>query len=321
VLSFLGRRVLGAGARLLFVSLLLFLLLQVPPGGPADIYAADPAASPEAIARMRTLWGLDRPVLVQYAVWLRRAAAGDWGRSFGEHRPVTAVVLERLPATLLLTGSALAVSLALGLALGAAASVLRRRGLQALVQALSVVGMSVPTFWSGTLVILLFAVYLRWLPAGGMAEVGAPFSLADRLVHLAGPVAVLGSVYVAQWTRYVQAGLAEAIREDYVRTGRAKGLAEGWLLVKHALPNASIPLVTVVGLELPRLLAGAMVTEVVFAWPGLGRLLTQSLLARDYPVAMGVLMMLAVAVVAANLLTDLAYGWLDPRVRVGEPAA
>jgi len=178
--------------------------------------------------------------------------------------------------------------------------------------------MSVPTFWSGTLVILVFAVWLRWIPSGGMATIGGGFSFLDRLAHLLAPVVVLGSVYVAQWTRYVQAGLDEALREDYVRTGRAKGLREVMLLARHALPNAAIPLVTVVGLEVPRLLAGAMVTEVVFAWPGLGRLLTASLLARDYPVALGVLMLLAVAVVVANLVTDLAYGWIDPRVRVSE---
>jgi len=318
MLRYLARRVLGACARLLFISLVLFLLLQVPPGGPADIYAADPSASPEAIARIHTLWGLDRPLLVQYAVWLRRALTGDWGQSFGEHRPVAAVVRERLPATLVLTGSALVFSLALGFALGASSAATRRRGPQALVQALAVVGMSVPTFWSGTLVILVFAVWLRWIPSGGMATIGGGFSLLDRLAHLAAPMVVLGSVYVAQWTRYVQAGLDEALREDYVRTGRAKGLREAILLARHALPNAAIPLVTVVGLEVPRLLAGAMVTEVVFAWPGLGRLLTASLLARDYPVALGVLMLLAVAVVAANLVTDLAYGWIDPRVRVSE---
>lgn len=316
MLRYLARRALGAGARLFFISLLLFLLLQIPPGGPADIYAADPSASPEAVARLRALWGLDRPLLVQYAVWLQRAVAGDWGQSFGEHRPVATVVLERLPATLLLTGSALAFSLAVGLALGAVAAAIRHRGGQALIQALAVLGMSVPTFWSGTLVILVFAVSLRWVPSGGMATIGAGFSLPDRLAHLTAPMVVLGSVYVAQWTRYVQAGLGEALREDYVRTGRAKGLREVRLLLEHALPNAAIPLVTVIGLEIPRLLAGAMVTEVVFAWPGLGRLLTASLLARDYPVAMGVLMLLAVAVVVTNLLTDLAYGWIDPRVRV-----
>lgn len=320
MLRHVGRRVLEAGARLFVISLLLFLILQVPPGGPADIFAADPSASPEAVAQIRALWGLDRPVLVQYGVWLRRAVSGDWGYSYSERRPVATAVLERVPATLLLTGSALAFSLAAGLLLGTVAAAIRHRGLQGAVQALAVVGMSVPTFWSGTLVLLVFAVYLRWLPAGGMATIGGGFSLGDRLLHLLGPTVVLGSVYVAQWTRYVQAGLAEVLREDYVRTARAKGVREAALLFRHALPNAAIPLVTVVGLEVPRLLAGAMVTEVVFAWPGLGRLLTAGLLTRDYPVAMGVLMMLAVAVVLANLATDLAYRWIDPRVQLAEPA-
>ena len=255
-------------------------------------------------------------MLVQYAVWLRRAVAGDWGQSFAERRPVLTVVWERVPATLLLTGSALALSLATGLLLGTAGAVTRSPAAHGAIQTLAVLGMSVPTFWSGTLVLLAFSVWLRWLPSGGMATIGAGFSLGDRLLHLAGPVLVLGSVYVAQWTRYVQAGLAETLRDDYVRTGRAKGLGEATLVARHALPNAAIPLVTAVGLEASRLLAGAMVTEVVFAWPGLGRLLTGALLGRDYPVALGVLMMLAVTVVAANLLTDLAYRWLDPRVRL-----
>jgi peptide/nickel transport system permease protein len=315
VLTLIGRRTAGAGIRLFVISLILFGLLHVPPGGPADILAADPAASPQSIETLKRLWGLDRPLLAQYGVWLRRALTGDWGRSFAEHRPVLAVVLERVPATLMLTASALAFSLALGLALGAAAAT-TRRGVQAVIQALAVVGMSVPTFWSGTLVLLLFGAHLRWLPSGGLATIGAEFSLAGRLLHLVGPTVVLGSVYVAQWTRYVQAGLDETLREEYVRAARAKGLAEPVLLWKHALPNAGIPLLTVIGLELPRLLAGAMVTEVVFAWPGLGRLLTAGLLARDYPVAMGVLMLLAAAVVLANLLTDVGYGWLDPRVRL-----
>jgi len=254
-------------------------------------------------------------------VWLRRALVGDWGQSFSERRPVLHVVWERLPATLLLTGAALGLSLAAGVGLGAAAAVVPRRGWQALVQALAVVGMSVPTFWSGMLVLLFFSGRLGWLPSGGMATIGGEFSVGDRLWHLAGPALVLGSVYLAQWTRYVQAGLSEVLREDYVRTGRAKGLGETALLLRHALPNAAIPLVTVIGLEAPRLLAGAMVTEVVFAWPGLGRLLTQSLLGRDYPVAMGTLMLLALAVVTANLVTDLAYRLVDPRVRLTEDPA
>ncbi|HEX2500692.1 MAG TPA: ABC transporter permease [Methylomirabilota bacterium] len=321
MLRYAGRRVLEAGARLLLISLLLFLVLQIPPGGPADVFGADPAASPDAIARMRALWGLDRPLAIQYGVWLRRAVTGDWGDSFSERRPVLRVVWERVPATLTLTGAALALSLGAGLGLGVAGAVIRRPAWQAALQGLAVIGMSVPTFWSGMLVLLLFSGRLGWLPSGGMATVGSGFSIGDRLWHLAGPALVLGSVYVALWTRYVQAGLAEVLGEDYVRTGRGKGVSERALVLRHALPNAAIPLLTVLGLELPRLLAGAMVTEVVFAWPGLGRLLTASLLGRDYPVAMGTLMLLAVAVVAANLLTDLAYRLVDPRVRLTEGPA
>jgi peptide/nickel transport system permease protein len=258
-------------------------------------------------------------VAVQYGVWLRRVAAGDWGRSYVEHRPVLAVVLERLPATLLLAGGALALSLAAGVPLGVLGATLRRPAARAAVQALAVLGLSVPTFWSGTLALLVFAVWLAWIPTGGMATVGAGFALGDRLHHLVGPAAVLGSVYVAQWARYVQAGLGEALGEDYVRTGRAKGLGGPRLVLGHALPNAALPLVTAVGLEAPRLLGGAMVTEVVFGWPGLGRLLTTALLSRDYPVALGVLMLLATAVVGTNVLTDLVYRWVDPRIRL-EPA-
>jgi peptide/nickel transport system permease protein len=315
-LTHAARRALGALARLAVISLLLFLLLQLPPGGPADIFAADPAASPDAVARLRALWGLDRPLVAQYGTWLGRVLAGDWGRSFAEHRPVLEVVLERLPATLVLAGSALGFSLLAGVTLGALGATARSRTVRGAVETLAVAGMSVPTFWSGMLVLLAFAVELRWLPTGGMGTIGAPFSLGDRLLHLAGPTVVLGSVYVAQWARYVQSGLGEALQEEYLQAARAKGLREATLVLKHALPNAAIPLVTVIGLEAPRLFAGAMVTEVVFAWPGLGRLLTATLLSRDYPVAMGVLMMLAIAVVGSNLLTDLLYRVVDPRVRL-----
>lgn len=311
------RRTLGALPRVLLVSLLLFLLLQLPAGGPADVFAADPSASPQAIERIEELWGLDRPLHVQYLTWLGNVVRGDWGFSFGERRPARAVVLERLGNTLWLTGGALLVGLVLGVGLGVATAATRSRAARAGLQLLSVLGMSVPTFWSGTLVLLFFGVRLGWIPSGGMGTVGSSFSASDLLRHLAAPAIVLGSVYVAQWSRFVHAGLEEAMREDYVRTARAKGRRPTALLFRHAFPNAAIPLVTVLGLELPRLVSGAMVTEVVFSWPGLGRLLTDSLLGRDYPVVMASLMILVLLVITANLLTDLAYGLLDPRVRYG----
>jgi peptide/nickel transport system permease protein len=315
VTSYALGRTLGALPRVLLVSLLLFLLLQLPAGGPADVFAADPNASPEAIQRIEELWGLNRPLHEQYLSWLGNMVRGDWGFSFGERRPARDVVLERLGNTLWLTGGALLVGLVLGVALGVATAAARSRAARAALQLLSVVGMSVPTFWSGTLVLLFFGVRLGWIPSGGMGTVGQAFSLTDLLHHLLAPALVLGSVYVAQWSRFVHAGLEEAMREDYVRTARAKGRRRPALLLRHAFPNATIPLLTVLGLELPRLMAGAMVTEVVFAWPGLGKLLTDSLLGRDYPVVMAALMLLVLLVIVANLLTDLAYGVLDPRVR------
>ena len=309
------RRTLGAIPRVLLISLILFFLIHLPEGGPADIYAANPSASPEAIERIRELWGLDEPLWVQYGSWLRNVVVGDWGMSFSERRPVLEVVMGRLGNTLWLTIGATLVGLVFGVGLGVIGAWTRSRAWRSATQAIAVVGMSIPTFWSGTLVLLVFGVYLDWIPTGGMRTIGEPFTVPDVLRHLAAPALVLGSVYVAQWSRYVQSGLTEQMGNDYVRTARSKGRARPALLFRHAFPNTAIPLVTVFALETPRLVAGAMVTEVVFSWPGVGRLLTQALLGRDFPVVMGALMILVVIVIVANLLADLAYGLLDPRVR------
>ena len=317
MIGYAVRRVLGAIPRILLISLILFFLINLPAGGPADIYAADPSASPESIERLRELWGLDDPIHVQYVRWLRNVAVGDWGASYSERRPVLDVVLGRLGNTLWLTGGAVVVGLVFGIGLGVLGAWTRSRAWRSVTQAVAVVGMSIPTFWSGTLVLLVFGVYLGWIPTGGMRSIGAQFSLLDVAGHLVAPAVVLGSVYVAQWSRYVQSGLSEQMQNDYVRTARAKGRGRAAQLFRHAFPNTAIPLVTVFALEAPRLVAGAMVTEVVFSWPGVGRLLTQALLGRDFPVVMGALMVLVVIVIVANLLADLAYGLLDPRVRYG----
>lgn len=309
------QRVVGIFPRLLFISGLLFLLIHLPAGGPADIYAADPSASAESIERIRELWGLDRPLPVQYGQWLTNVARGNWGNSYAERRPVTAIVAERFVNTLWLTAATVVLALVLAVALGVAGAVSDSRFVKSLIEGFAVLGISIPTFWSGTLVILVFAVYLDLIPSGGMATIGRPFSLTDRLWHLLAPAAVLGTLYIAQWSRYLQAGLSEVLREDYIRTAKAKGLSRVTFTLRHGLPNVAIPFITVVGLEAPRLLSGAMVTEVVFSWPGMGRLLTSALLSRDYPVVMGTLMLFVLIVVVANLLTDLAYGLADPRVR------
>ena len=308
-------RLLGLLPRLALISVLLFGVVHLPKGGPADVYAADPSATPEAIERMKEIWGLDQPLHLQYLRWVTRLARGDWGRSYVERRPAIDVVADRLGPTLRLTGAALLVGLVAGVGLGVLAGVSRSPGVQHAVRVIAVLGMSVPTFWSGAIVLLVFSSYLRWIPAGGLGTIGAPPSALDALWHLTAPALVLGSVYVAQWMRYVQAGLESVADDDFVRTARAKGLDRTRALLRHGLPNVLLPLVTVLGLELPRLLSGAMVTEVVFAWPGIGRLLHGSLVARDYPVVLGTLIVAGLAVLIVNLVTDLLYGVLDPRVR------
>lgn len=290
-------------------------MVHLPKGGPADVYAADPSATPEAIERMKEIWGLDQPLHLQYVRWVTRLAQGDWGRSYVERRPAIDVVSDRIGPTLRLTGAALLVGLVAGVGLGVLAGVSRSAGVQHTVRVVAVLGMSIPTFWSGAIVLLVFSSYLRWIPSGGIGTIGGEPNPLDALWHLAAPALVLGSVYVAQWMRYVQAGLESVADDDFVRTARAKGLNRTRALLRHGLPNVLLPLVTVLGLELPRLLSGAMVTEVVFSWPGIGRLLHGSLVARDYPVVLGTLIVAGMAVLIVNLITDLLYGVLDPRVR------
>lgn len=292
-------------------------MVHLPKGGPADVYAADPNATPAAIERMKVIWGLDQPLHVQYLRWVGNLLRGDWGQSYVERRPALAVVGDRLPNTLRLGAAAMLVGLLGGVGLGLLAGLSRSRVVKTAAQVLSVLGMSVPTFWSGALVLLYFSARLRWIPAGGMGTIGQAPSLLDALWHLAGPALVLGSVYVAQWARYVQAGLSAVAQEDYVRTARSKGLSHPRALLRHGRVNVMLPLITVLGLEMPLLVSGAMVTEVVFSWPGVGRLLNESLLTRDYPVVLGVLVVSSLVVIVANLLADLSYGLLDPRVRYG----
>lgn len=292
-------------------------MVHLPKGGPADVYAADPNASPAAIERMKVIWGLDRPLHEQYLRWAGNLLRGDWGQSYVERRPALTVVGDRLGNTLRLGAAAMLVGLVGGVGLGLLAGLSRSRAVKTAAQVVSVLGMSVPTFWSGALVLLVFSARLRWIPAGGMGTIGVEPTLLDALWHLAGPALVLGSVYVAQWARYVQAGLAAVAEEDYVRTARSKGLSRRRALLRHGLANVMLPLITVLGLEMPLLVGGAMVTEVVFSWPGIGRLLNESLLTRDYPVVLGVLIVSSLVVIVANLLADLSYGLLDPRVRYG----
>lgn len=316
--AYVAGRLLRAIPLLFGLSILVFSLVHAAPGGPLTVYLENPNVRPEDIARLERLLGLDRPLHEQYLGWLSAFVRGDWGFSFVDGRPVLDRVLERAGATLELMGTAFTVALAAALVLGSLASLRPGRAFDSLVSGASIVGISVPTFWLGLVLQLVFAVELRLLPTAGREDLAG----GGRLPHLVLPVVTLSSFYAASWIRYVRASLGATLARDFVRAGRARGLSEAQVLLRHALPNAFFPLLTVLALDFALLFSGAVVTETVFAWPGMGTLLLDSVYRRDYSVLMAILMVGSVAVVLSNLLADLVYGWLDPRVRVagGEKA-
>jgi peptide/nickel transport system permease protein len=239
----------------------------------------------------------------------------DWGRSYRDGRTVGEVIADRIPATVVLMLSAFVVAIVLGLATGIVSAVRQYSLFDHAMTLGAMVALSIPTFWLGLMGIYVFAELLRVLPPGNIGTIGAPFSLADRLRHLALPAATLGLVMVATWSRYTRAAMLEVIGEDYIRTARAKGVAGRVVILKHALKNALLPLVTLAGLQLPLIFSGALVTETVFTWPGMGRLFVDSIGYRDYPVLMGLLILTSALVVVGNLVTDLVYAAIDPRIR------
>src|SRR5881394_489827 len=296
--AYLARRVAQSLVVLLLVSLGGFSVLHLAPGGPMAIYAMSPTMSAEDTERLTRLLGLDQPLHVQYVKWAKGMVIGDWGRSYRDGRVVLEVIADRIPATLVLMLSAFAVAVLLGLATGIVSAVRQYSLFDHAMTLGAMVALSIPTFWLGLMGIYVFAELLHVLPPGNIGTIGAPFSLGDRLRHLALRAAMLG-----------------VIGEDYIRTARAKGVADRLVVLKHALKNALLPLVTLAGLQLPLIFSGALVTETVFTWPGMGRLFVDSIGYRDYPVLMGILMLTATLVVVGNLAADLVYAAIDPRVR------
>ena len=290
------------------ITLLVFLLNAVALGDPARA-AMGQRADPEALARLRQEYKLDRPLAVQYATWMGRLARGDLGTSFREQRPVAEVLAERAPATLRLALAATLIAVALGVGAGALAAARPGSALDHALMGAAVLGISTPVFWLGMMLALVFAVTLGWLPVSGYGD--------GALAHLVLPAFTLGALHTGTVARMTRSSLLEVVRQDYVQAARAKGLSERVVLLKHALRNALIPVVTVIGIGLADLLVGAPLTETVFAWPGLGRLLVAAVGQRDLPVVMGAVLVFAVVYVVGNLLVDLAYLAIDPRTRRG----
>ena len=311
--GYLIRRLLQTGVLLLVVSLVVFALVTQAPGGPAILL--DRNMAPEDIARMRALLGLDQPLPVQYVRWLGQVLVGNLGVSYQAGVPVLEIIGQMLPNTLVLSAAALALTLAVAVPAGVISAARPYSATDHGVTLLALFGISVPTFWFGLMLIVLFSVALGWFPPGGMRTIGAPPSLLDLGRHLVLPAIVLGSANMAPVARYTRSATLAVLREDYVRTARAKGVAERDVLYRHALRNALLTVVTVVGLQLPRLVGGAAITETVFAWPGMGSLAVRAAFERDYPMIMGITLVISAVVAASSLLVDMLYVWIDPRIR------
>lgn len=316
---YIGVRLLQAIPLALGLSALLFVLLALAPGDPIDLMIVNnPNVTPADVARLKHAYGLDQPLVVRYGKWLLHTVEGDLGWSLSYQMPVRRLLAERLPNSIVLMSVGLTISLVVAIPLGIYSAFRQYSLVDYAANLGAFAGFSIPLFWFGLIMIYFFAVKLKLLPPGGMQTAAGGRTtpeIVDRLRHLVLPAIVIGLYNMATLTRYMRSSMLEVMHQDYLRTARSKGLGEAQILRRHAARNAMIPIITVLGLTLPVVFGGAPVTETVFAWPGIGQLLVQSVIAGDYVVAMSVMMMFAGLVVVCNLLADVAYGIFDPRIR------
>jgi len=284
--SFFLRRLLSAIPVMFIITFATFVLMQMLPGGPLAAYENNPEISQDDIQRLRHEMGLDRPIPVQYWAWLKNFVRGDWGYSFVTKRPVLQEIWDRLPNTLYLTGFSLIVALIIAIPAGIISATRQYSIFDHITTTLTYIGRSMPVYYSGLLLIIIFSIWLRWLPSGGMHTLGKDFSIIDSLRHLFLPVLSLSTLIAAKYVRFLRTSMLEVIHQDYIRTAAAKGLRNRIIIFKHAFRNAAIPLVTVVAIDLPVLFAGALFTETVYSWPGMGRLFVDSATRFDYSIVM-----------------------------------
>jgi peptide/nickel transport system permease protein len=342
--QFIARRLIQAVGILFLLSLLFFILVNLAPGGPLVGYGGARRLPPEQAAILKRQLGLDKPLPVQYLVWLagndwmkvapgaaasatsygtrRGILRGDFGFSFQTRQPVLKVISERLPNTIYLMAATLLVALVIAIPAGILSAIRQYSFFDISVTTFSFAGQAIPDFWLGLILIIIFYAFLKnpvtgdsLLPSGGILTIGAPFSLLDALQHLILPLATGALGWIAWYSRFLRCSMLDVIHQDYLRTARAKGLSERRVIYKHALRNALIPLLTLFALDLPYIFSGAVFIETIFAWPGMGRLYYQAALQRDYPVLLAILIIGAVFVLLSNLLADILYAFLDPRIR------
>jgi peptide/nickel transport system permease protein len=313
---YLARRLLLVIPSVIGISVVLFVILALAPGDPFEELATNPNVPAEVRAALRASFGLDDPVALRYFRWFGAMLQGDWGFSFASRIDVDTLILQRIPVTLLIIGASQVLALAIALPVGVYAATRPYSIFDQIASTLALVGFSLPTFFTGILFILLFSIHLGWLPFVYRADIAATgwAWYWEHFKQAIMPVMVLGLFQGASWTRYVRSAVLDVIRLDYVTTARAKGLAERVVVVKHVVRNALIPVVTLVALSMPAVFGGAIVTEQIFRVPGIGSLLISAILANDTPVIMAVTFVLAILVILFNLLADILYGWLDPRI-------
>ncbi|MBU1358163.1 MAG: ABC transporter permease [Gammaproteobacteria bacterium] len=320
MLRYVSSRLLQAVGLVLAVVVLNFMLVHAAPGDPVETIAgASGGMSPELMAKLRAQYGLDKPLPVQLGVYLGKVVQGDLGYSYFFNLPVTQMISERVPATLLLVLSSVVLAFVVGTALGVLSARRPNGVLSQFITVLSLVGFAAPIFWVGIMLVILFASVFPILPVAGMRAIdstgGGIADVIDVAWHLILPTVTLSLVYLAQYSRLARSSMLDVLGSDFIRTARAKGLADRVVLYKHALRNALLPVITVLGLQFGNVLAGAILVETVFNWPGLGRLAFESVLRRDYPTILGVLLFSSIVVVVMNQLTDLCYRLIDPRIK------
>ncbi|MCA1036653.1 MULTISPECIES: ABC transporter permease [Bacillus] len=297
---------------LLIVTLITFFLINLAPGGPASTMRME--ATQEERQAMAVKLGLDQPVHIRYLEWIKDALQGDLGISFTSSEPVLKRIAERLPYTLELTLFTIIISVILGILLGVVSAIKRGKAQDHVINFMSVIGLSVPAFWLGLMLILLLSIKLGWLPSSGVGARGADFDLWGWISHLIMPVLILTTTVLPNIVRFTRSSMLEVISQNYIRTVRAKGAKESIVLYIHALRNALIPVITIIGVLIPRLLSGAVITEAIFGWTGIGTLILEAARGRDYPLVMGVTVVITLIVILSNLIVDLVYSKVDPRV-------
>lgn len=313
--GFLLNRFAQSLVLLLIVSVIGFVVLNLIPGGPLAQFGLDASMTQDDLNRLSEQLGLNRPLWIQYMDWAWRLLQGDWGHSFRDGAPVLEVIGRHLMATLLLMGSSTVIAIAVGTWIGVRGATKRYSIFDYMATVGAMVALSIPTFWFGLVGIYAFSLRLGWLPAGNMYTIGDE-SVLDYIHHLILPSIVLALVHVAIWSRYMRTATLDVINQEFIKTARAKGLSERRILMKHVIGNALLPMITLAGMQLPSVLTGALVTETVFTWPGMGRLFLDSLGYSDYPVVMGLLMFSAMLVVLSNLAADIVVAIIDPRIRL-----